>query len=138
MPQMIRESGVGAERRVARILRQGGPPAVITEIGLIHSDGSKRIYLEQLFSQATLNTEQLKEAARLIRGISSDGDKAQVLTTVDEKYFNGDLRGIFSTQSQASVPMAINAACSPRHSQQGWRKHRNTAQRGKNGRTHLL
>lgn len=93
MPQMIRESGVGAERRVARILRQGGPPAVITEIGLIHSDGSKRIYLEQLFSQATLNTEQLKEAARLIRGISSDGDKAQVLTTVDEKYFNGDLRG---------------------------------------------
>lgn len=93
MPQMIRDSGVGAERRVARILRQGGPPAVITEIGLIHSDGSKRIYIEQLFAQASLNTEQLKESARLIRGISSDGDKAQVLTTVDEKYFNADLRG---------------------------------------------
>ena len=92
MPQMIRDSGVGAGPRVARILRQGGPKAVINEIGLIHSDGSKRIYLEQLFSQATLNTDQLKDAARLIHGISSDGDKAHVLVDVDGKYFTGDLR----------------------------------------------
>jgi beta-lactamase regulating signal transducer with metallopeptidase domain len=92
LPQMIRDSGVGAGPRVARILRQGGPQAVIAEVGLIHSDGSKRTYLEQLFSQATLNTEQLKEAARLIRGISSDGDKAQVLVNVDGKYFTGELR----------------------------------------------
>ena len=90
--QVIRDSGAGARARVARILRQGGPQAVITEIGLIHSDGSKRVYLEQLFSQATLNTEQLKEAARSIRSISSDGDKAQVLTEVDGKYFAGDWR----------------------------------------------
>ena len=92
LPQMIRDSGFGVGPRVARILRQGGPQAVITEIGLIHSDGSKRIYLEQLFSQATLNAEQLQDAARLIRGISSDGDKAQVLVTVDGKYFTGELR----------------------------------------------
>jgi beta-lactamase regulating signal transducer with metallopeptidase domain len=92
LPQMIRDSAIGAGPRVMRILRQGGPQAVITEIGLIHSDGSKRIYLEQLFSQATLNTEQLKDAARLIRRISSDGDKAQVLVTVDGKYFTGELR----------------------------------------------
>ena len=92
LPQMIRDSGMGAGPRVARILRQGGPQAVITEIGLIHSDGSKRTYLEQLYSQAILNTGQLKEAARLIRGISSDGDKAQVLVDVDGKYFTGELR----------------------------------------------
>ena len=92
LPQVIRDTGIGAGTRVARILRQGGPPAVLAEIGLIHSDGSRRIYLEQLFSQATLNTEQLKDSAKLIRGISSDGDKAQVVITVDEKYFSGDLR----------------------------------------------
>jgi beta-lactamase regulating signal transducer with metallopeptidase domain len=92
LPQVIRESGIGAGPRVARILRQGGPQAVIAEIGLIHSDGSKRIYLEQLFAQATLNTEQLKDAAGLIRRISSDGDKAQVLVTVDGRYFTGELR----------------------------------------------
>ena len=50
------------------------------------------VYLEQLFSQATLNAEQLKESAKLIRGISSDGDKAQVVIAVDDKYFTGDLR----------------------------------------------
>jgi beta-lactamase regulating signal transducer with metallopeptidase domain len=92
LPQMIRDSGFGAGPRVARILRQGSPEAVINEIGLIHSDGSKRIYVEQLFSQATLNTEQLKEAARLIRGISSDGDKAHVLINVDGTYFTGEVR----------------------------------------------
>jgi beta-lactamase regulating signal transducer with metallopeptidase domain len=92
LPQMIRDSGVGAGPRVARILRQGGAQAVINEIGLIHSDGSKRIYLEQLFSQSALNTEQLREAGKLIRGISSDGDKAQVLLNVDAKYFTSDLR----------------------------------------------
>ncbi|MGO8816990.1 MAG: M56 family metallopeptidase [Terriglobia bacterium] len=92
LPQVIRETAIGAESRVARFLRQGGPQAVMTEIGLIHSDGSKRVYLEQLFSQATLNPDQLKDAARLIAGVSSDGDKAQLLLTVDEKYFTADLR----------------------------------------------
>jgi beta-lactamase regulating signal transducer with metallopeptidase domain len=92
LPQVIRDSGIGAGPRVARILRQGGPPAVLTEIGRIHSDGSKRVYLEQLFSQATLKPSDLKDAARLIRSISSDGDKAQVIITVDANYFATDLR----------------------------------------------
>lgn len=92
LPQIIRDSGIGAGPRVARILRQGGPQAVLTEIGLIHSDGSKRIYLELLFSQAPLNTAQLEDAAKLIQGISSDGDKAQVILAVDSKYFTPELR----------------------------------------------
>jgi len=93
LPQVIRDSGIGAGPRVARILRQGGPQAVLTEIGRIHSDGAKRVYLEQLFSQAaTLKPSDLKDASRLIRSISSDGDKAQVIITVDANYFATDLR----------------------------------------------
>jgi beta-lactamase regulating signal transducer with metallopeptidase domain len=92
LPQVIRDTGIGAGPRVARILRQGGPQAVITEIGLIHGDGSRRVYLELLFSQTTLNTAQLKDAAKLIRGISSDGDKAHVIMAVDDKYFTSELR----------------------------------------------
>ena len=103
LPQIIRDSGIGAPARVARILRQGGPQAVLTEIGLIHSDGSKRIYLELLFSQAQLNTTQLEDAAKLIQGISSDGDKAQVILTVDSKYFTADLRPyLFKTAESIS------------------------------------
>jgi len=92
LPQVIRDSGIGAGPRVARILRQGGPQAVLTEIGRIHGDGSKRVYLEQLFSQAVLKPSELKDAARLIRSISSDGDKAQIMTAVDANYFTADLR----------------------------------------------
>lgn len=92
LPQVIRDSGMGAGPRVARILRQGGPQGVLTEIGRIHSDGSKRVYLQELFSQATLKPADLKDAVRLIRGISSDGDKAQVIITVDTNYFSADLR----------------------------------------------
>jgi beta-lactamase regulating signal transducer with metallopeptidase domain len=92
LPGIIRDSAIGAGPRVARILRQGGAQAVLTEIGLIHSDGSRRIYLELLFSQAPLNTAQLEDAAKLIKGISSDGDKAQVILAVDSKYFTTDLR----------------------------------------------
>ena len=104
LPQIVRDSGIGAGPRIARILRLGGPQAVITEIGLIHSDGSKRVYLELLFSQATLNPSQLKDAARLIRGISSDGDKARVIMAVDTKYLTDELRPyIFeATQSISS------------------------------------
>lgn len=92
LPQLIRESGIGAGPRVARILRQGGPQAVLAEIARIRSDGSKRVYIEQLFSQAKLTAADLKDAARLIRGISSDGDKAQAIITVDGNYFTADLR----------------------------------------------
>jgi beta-lactamase regulating signal transducer with metallopeptidase domain len=104
LPQIIRDSGIGAGPRIARILRLGGPQAVITEIGLIHSDGSRRVYLELLFSQTTLNPSQLKDAARLIRGISSDGDKAHVIMAVDTKYLTDELRPyIFeATQSISS------------------------------------
>jgi beta-lactamase regulating signal transducer with metallopeptidase domain len=92
LPQVIRDSGIGAGPRVARILRQGGPEAVLNEIGLIHSSGSRRIYVEELFSQTTLNAAQLKRAASLIQEISSDGDKAQVLIAEDARYFTSELR----------------------------------------------
>jgi hypothetical protein len=92
VPEAIRESGIGAGPRVARILHQGGPQAVLAEIRLIRRDGSKRIYIEQMFAQATLNASALKDTARLIRSISSDGDKAQVITTVDASYFTVYLR----------------------------------------------
>lgn len=92
LPQFIRDSGIGAGPRVARILRLGGPAAVLTEIGRIHSDGSKRVYLEQLFSQATLTISELKDAARMIRSISSDGDKARVIISADANYFTAELR----------------------------------------------
>ncbi len=92
LPEVIRNSAAGAPQRIARLLHQGGPQAVLSEVGVIRNDAAKRIYLEELFSETSLTDEQLKEAARLIRKISSDGEKAQVILFVEAKYFNDDLR----------------------------------------------
>ena len=71
----IRESGVGAERRVARLLARGGAQAVLDEIERIRSDGAKRRYYTVLLRAPRLGAA---EAARALRHagatIGSDGD----------------------------------------------------------------
>ena len=131
LPQLIRDSGIGAGPRVARILRQGGPQAVLAEIGRIHSDGSKRVYLEQLFSQATLKPSDLKDSARLIRSISSDGDKAQVIITVDANYFTTDLRSYLFDCCRKHQFRRRQTQGSLRHRQERRRKLRDARERRK-------
>jgi len=92
MLYMIRESGVGAAARVQRILRTGGPDAVLAEVGQINSDGSKRSYLQELVMHGHLNDDQLRDALRSARRISSDGDKCQFLIDVADQYLRPNLR----------------------------------------------
>ena len=61
---VIRESGVSADLRVERLLRKGGPAAVLREVSEIHSDGSRRSYLRELVERGRLNDEQLRDAIR--------------------------------------------------------------------------
>jgi hypothetical protein len=82
IPEMLRETAMNAPVRVRRILRQGGPAAVIAEINKIHSSGAKRRYIVELAQAATLNTEQSQSILRLVRGIASDGDKASTLVAL--------------------------------------------------------
>jgi hypothetical protein len=71
----IRESGVGAEQRVARILARGGARAVLDEIGRIRSDGAKRRYYTALLRSPRLDAEGAARALRHAGGtIGSDGD----------------------------------------------------------------
>lgn len=75
----LRESGVHAPQRVARIYRQGGVDAVLREIGEIGSDGAKRAYYTALLRQPL----RAGETARVLRDagnrIASDGDKRATL-----------------------------------------------------------
>ena len=48
LPDVIRESAIGAPERVKRILRQQGAAGVLADINKIHSDHSRRVYLENL------------------------------------------------------------------------------------------
>ncbi len=92
LPETIREMGIDAPARVDRILHKSGPRGVLAEIGLIHSDGSKRIYLQELFARATLDRNQLEDAMRITRAIGSDGDKSRLLIALAPVYFRGGLR----------------------------------------------
>src|ERR1051326_4601456 len=72
MLAFIRESGVGAGPRIERLLKHGGPQAVLKEVSEIHSDGSKRIYLRELVERGRLGAEHLRDAMRSARTIGSD------------------------------------------------------------------
>jgi len=88
----IRETGMGAAARVERLLRQGGPPAVLKEISEIHSDGSKRKYLRELVDRGHPNAEQLRDVMRSARSIGSDGEKTELLIEVSRSYLKPELR----------------------------------------------
>jgi hypothetical protein len=92
MPEVIRETGAGAGPRVQRILRERGPTGVLAEIRLIHSDESKRIYLEELIRNGNLSPEQLSSAMREARNIGSDEEKSGFLLAMAPIYLKDGLR----------------------------------------------
>ncbi len=79
LPELLRESGIGAPERVRRIFNKGGANAVLNEIAKIRSSGARRIYIQELVPIGNLNTEQFQTVLRHTRAISSDGDKSSLL-----------------------------------------------------------
>ncbi len=89
LPLAIRTTGMGANARVQRILRQGGSAAVLDEISLIRTDGARVIYFEQLLKSGKLDTAALRRTAlQVAKEISSEGDKARVLVEAVGLYLN--------------------------------------------------
>ncbi|PYT32669.1 MAG: hypothetical protein DMG58_09755 [Acidobacteria bacterium] len=92
LPQVIRDSAIGADARVKRILKQHGPNGVLEEISRISSDHAKRVYFANLFTNGALPPDALARAARQIgREISSDGEKARVLMDAQDLYLTDDV-----------------------------------------------
>lgn len=114
LPDVIRESALGAADRVKRILRQSGAAGVFAEIAKIHSDHSRRIYLENLLENGKLQAADLREAMRLTRKIGSDGEKASLLIGVAPHYQNAAARESYfdtvdSISSDGERRRALNA-----------------------------
>jgi beta-lactamase regulating signal transducer with metallopeptidase domain len=86
LPQFVRNTGIGAERRVARILKSGGPPAVLAEIARIDSDYVKGVYYTQLFRQATLDSATFRQVlTQAGRDIHSNYGLATLLTSLVDR-----------------------------------------------------
>jgi len=80
LPEVIRESGLGAPARVERILAAGGVSAVLDEVERISGGWAQKRYLELLFERAELDVdEQVRVLARIERAIRSDYEKAELL-----------------------------------------------------------
>lgn len=98
----IRESGVNAAARVARIAEQGGTSGVLTEIGTIRSTGAKRsYYLAYLESARPISDADM---ARVVRRAGADlgessGDMRRMLQATAR-------RGVRSAQMRDAVGAA--------------------------------
>jgi hypothetical protein len=92
LPDLLRECGIDAPERVRRILKQGGAAAVLAEIGKIHSDGTRRLYIRELVPIGNLNTDQFQSVMRLVRGMNSDGEKAALLVFLTPYTLKDNLR----------------------------------------------
>jgi hypothetical protein len=91
LPDVIRNTAIGAQARVKRIMRQRGPGGVLDEISLIKSDGAKRIYFRELLNNGNPDTNTLRRAARqMAREISSDGEKANLLKESADLYLDNE------------------------------------------------
>jgi beta-lactamase regulating signal transducer with metallopeptidase domain len=80
LPRFIRQTGLGAPARVARILRNKGVPGVLAEISLISGSWAKRLYFTELIQAANVDP---KTAAQILaqagREIDSDFELATLL-----------------------------------------------------------
>jgi hypothetical protein len=86
LPELLREMGMNADRRVARTLAKGGPQAVLDLVSSIKGEYSRGIHLRELYAQATLDPAMLSRSLQQAgREIGGDYDLAQVLTTASEK-----------------------------------------------------
>lgn len=87
LPEVIRESGINARQRVARLRREGGVEAVLADISRTQSTSAKRAAYEALLRDGNLSSE---DEARLARQAgtdlsSSDGELRAVLEAVGKR-----------------------------------------------------
>lgn len=81
LPEVIRESGLNARQRVARLRRDGGVSAVLADIKSIQSTSAKRAAYEALLKEGNLSSEDEARIARQAGSdlASSDGELRSVL-----------------------------------------------------------
>jgi hypothetical protein len=91
LPRIIRQSGLGAPARVARILKAKGPSGVLAEISLIEGSWSKRLYFTELFKTATLDSRTLQQALlQAGQEITSDFELASLLIGSADRLLQDD------------------------------------------------
>jgi beta-lactamase regulating signal transducer with metallopeptidase domain len=92
LPEILRESAIDAPARVQRLLRRGGPDAVLAEIGRIRNSNARRRYVLELVPASKLNVDQYQTLLRQVRETPIDNDKAALLIALAPYTLNYHLR----------------------------------------------
>jgi hypothetical protein len=80
LPRFVRMSGFNAKARAARILRNGGVPALLREIELIQGSYAKKVYYAELLKSAELDPATARRVLeQAAREITSDYELASLL-----------------------------------------------------------
>lgn len=83
LPKAMRESTLGSDARVSRLLRQGGVERVLAEIASLKSEYAKRVYQQKLLAlqgyDAATTGRVLEQAGR---ELSSEYERAELLLDV--------------------------------------------------------
>jgi hypothetical protein len=137
LPEVIRESGVGAEQRARRILAHRGARGLIAEAERIHSSSARRRYLSVAFEEGRLGAVNAARAVRAIEPISSSSEKGILLRLAAERvslddpatrvaYFgaarslssSSELRRVLAAgvvESSLPEPVLLEALCASRN-----------------------
>ena len=91
LPRFIRQSGIGASARVARILKSKGAPGVLAEISLIEGSWAKRRYFTELLKTGPLDPAAIRQAlVQAGKEIDSDFELASFLSENGDKLLVDD------------------------------------------------
>jgi len=91
LPRFIRQSGIGAKARVARILQSKGPSGVLAEISLIEGSWAKRVYYSELLSSPGLDNQTLRQVVTQAgRELDSDFERASLLIDTADRFLGSD------------------------------------------------
>jgi hypothetical protein len=79
LPRFIRQTGIGAARRVARILKASGPSGVLAEISLIEGSWAKHVYFRELLKTPLDPGTTRQVLAQASQEVTSDFELASLL-----------------------------------------------------------
>lgn len=82
LQELGQRTGLGAEKRIARILSQRGPGGLLDASTAIQSDYVKRMYLEGVISAPTLDTPMMTRVLDQAATMSSNYERCEVLRAV--------------------------------------------------------
>jgi hypothetical protein len=86
LPRFVRESGLGAKGRVARIHKARGVPGVLAEITAISSNWVKKVYFTELLGMDITPDARRQALEQAGREISSDYELATLLISQGDRF----------------------------------------------------